>query len=118
VKSLTFSLFALSLILTSTLARSQDDSQQTLDRSRTQIQPVGRLEVAKHQLHLDPPIGPQAQKLDPMRLRQEADELSNLAQSVPSDITQITQGKLPKDMADKLKRIEKLSKHLRGELTP
>jgi hypothetical protein len=88
------------------------------DQSRGQAQPVGRIELAKHPLQLDPPVGPQAQKLDPVKLRQEADELSSLAQSVPSDIVQVSQGKLPKDMAEKLKRIEKLSKHLRGELTP
>jgi hypothetical protein len=118
VKSLAFPLFALSLLLTSTLARAQDDSQQPIDRSRALIQPIGRVEAAKHPLQLDPPVGPQTQKLDAVKLNQEADELSRLAQSVPADIAQLSQGKLPKDMADKLKRIEKLSKHLRGELTP
>ena len=44
--------------------------------------------------------------------------MSNLAQSIPADIAQTLQGKLPKDMANKLKRIEKLSKHLRTELAP
>jgi hypothetical protein len=33
-------------------------------------------------------------------------------------LDQLSQGKLPKDFAEKLKRIEKLSKHLRGELAP
>jgi hypothetical protein len=78
----------------------------------------GNLEIAKHPLQLEPPVGPQTQKLDPARLRQEADELSRLAQSLPADIGQVTQGKLPQDVAEKLKRIEKLSKRLRSELTP
>jgi len=79
---------------------------------------LGKMEIAKHPLVLEPPIGPQPQKLDPVKLREEADELAKLADSMPSDVAQILQGKLPKDTADKLKRIEKLSKHLRGQLTP
>jgi len=79
--------------------------------------PPGRIEAAKHPLVLEPPLGPQSQKLDAAKIHQEADELAKLAQSVPADIDQIAQGKLPNDFADKLKRIEKLSKHMRGELT-
>jgi hypothetical protein len=79
---------------------------------------LGKLEMAKHPLELEAPTGPQAQKLDAEKIRGEADELAKLANSMPSDIAQILQGKLPKDTADKLKRIEKLSKHLRGELNP
>lgn len=78
----------------------------------------GKLEIAKHPLILERPIGPQPQKLDPVKLRQEAAELAKLAQSVPGDIDQVTRGTLPKDAADKLKRIEKLSRRLRGELAP
>ena len=51
-------------------------------------------------------------------LQHEAEELAQLAQSIPAEIKQVNQGVLPKDLSDKLKRIEKLSKHLRGELTP
>ena len=78
----------------------------------------GKIEVAQHPLELEPPIGAQAQKLDAVKLRQQADELSSLAQTVPADIHQLTQGKLPRGMVDKLKRIEKLSKNLRSELAP
>jgi hypothetical protein len=81
-------------------------------------EPVGKLEMAKHPLELEPPAGPQPQKIDAEKIRSEVDELAKLADSMPSDIAQILQGKLPKDTADKLKRIEKLSKHLRGELNP
>jgi hypothetical protein len=89
--------------------------------SRSQKSPPetpGKMEVAQHQLQLDPPTGPQERKIDTARIRQEGDEISNLAQSLPADIAQTLQGKLPKDMADKLRRIEKLSKHLRTELAP
>jgi len=43
--------------------------------------------------------------------------LAELAQSVPADVIQIEQGKSPKDADDRLKRIEKISQQLRGELT-
>jgi hypothetical protein len=91
----------------------------TLSATAQKSAPVtpGKLEVEAHQLVLDAPADSQAQKPDPQKLRQEANELSNLAQSLPADVSQAVQGKLPKDMAEKLKRIEKLSKHLRSELT-
>jgi hypothetical protein len=104
-------------LLVPPFAASQD-APPVPDQSRGQAQPIGRIEVAKHPLQLEPPVGPQTQKLDPAKLRQEADELASLAQSVPADIAQVSQGKLPTNIAEKLKRIEKLSKHLRGELTP
>ena len=53
-----------------------------------------------------------------MKLDEEAEELARLAQSVPEDVGQIAQGKISKDFIEKLKRIEKLSKRLRGELVP
>jgi len=53
----------------------------------------------------------------PQQLQREADELVGLAQSVPSQIQQVQRGVLPKELIDKLKRIEKLSKQLRSELS-
>jgi hypothetical protein len=44
--------------------------------------------------------------------------LAALAQSVPPDIDQTAKGILPKDLGQKLKRIEKLAKQLRGQLSP
>jgi len=79
---------------------------------------IGKQEVEKHQMVLEPPPPLQAQKLDPAKLREEADELAKLAQLVPQDMGQITQGKMPKDAINRLKRIEKISKQLRSELTP
>jgi hypothetical protein len=99
-------------------AEPQQDAPLPGERSRELIQPVGRVEAAKHQLQLDPPPPLQAQKLSFAAVRTEADELSKLAQSLPQDIEQIARGKMPKDTAEKLKRIEKLSKQLRGQLNP
>jgi hypothetical protein len=51
-------------------------------------------------------------------LQQEAGELAQLAQSIPAEVEQVNHGVLPKDLSNKLKRIEKLSKRLRNDLTP
>jgi len=67
------------------------------------------------QQSIPPPSAPRS-VIDPVRLRQDADELALLAQSIPPDVDRINRGLLPKDLVDKLKRIEKLSKRLRGEL--
>src|SRR5581483_5869992 len=56
-------------------------------------------------------------RVDTVRLQREAKELSDLAQSVPVDVDSVSRGMLPKDLSDKLKRIEKLSKQLRGEIS-
>jgi hypothetical protein len=58
------------------------------------------------------------QRVDTVQLQREARELSELAQTIPVDMQHINQGLLPKDTVEKLKRIEKLSKRLRGELNP
>jgi len=55
---------------------------------------------------------------DPVQLQREAKELLELSQSLQPDVASVSHGLLPKDTLDKLKRIEKLAKHLRGELNP
>jgi hypothetical protein len=55
--------------------------------------------------------------IDPAKLRRDADELATLAQSVPTEVDQTTKGVLPKDLNDKLKRIEKLAKQLRSRIS-
>lgn len=57
-------------------------------------------------------------RVDTVQLQREARELSDLAGSLPADIERVNHGLFPKDTIDKLKRIEKLSKHLRGEISP
>lgn len=61
---------------------------------------------------------PHTRQTDSVQLQRDARELSDLAKSIPPDIEHVNQGLLPKDTIEKLKRIEKLSKHLRSELTP
>lgn len=57
-------------------------------------------------------------RIDADQVQRDAQELLDLTQSLQPDIASVNQGLLPKKALDKLKRIEKLSKHLRSELTP
>jgi hypothetical protein len=66
---------------------------------------------------IPPPVMQRSHK-DYAKLGHEADELSKIAQTIPSDVDQAAKGVFPKDMIEKLKQIEKLSKHLRSELNP
>jgi len=67
----------------------------------------------------EPVIMPQQQtKADPAKLQREAQELLELSQLLQPDIESVNHGILPRDTVEKLKRIEKVAKHLRGELTP
>jgi hypothetical protein len=73
------------------------------------------------------PLDPQApakqpsapsRRLDLAQLQRDADELARTAQTIPSDVASVRRGMLPKDVIEKLKQIEKLSKRLRTELNP
>jgi hypothetical protein len=65
----------------------------------------------------EPPKLPQ-RHIDLVKLQQEADDLARTAQTIPTDVAGVRKGMLPKDVIAKLKRIEKLSKRLRSELSP
>ena len=56
--------------------------------------------------------------IDLVQLQKEADDLARTAQTIPVDVANVRRGVLPKDTLQKLKQIEKLSKHLRSELNP
>jgi len=56
--------------------------------------------------------------VDPAELQNQADELARTAQTIPADVASVRKGMLPKDVIEKLKQIEKLSKRLRAELNP
>jgi hypothetical protein len=100
------------LFLVLTLFAIPLSSQKGLD------EPPAKLEVAKHPLILERPIGPQPQKINFAQLQQDAFDLAQIAHSITNDVDQEAQGKLAKDLPEKLKRIEKLSKHLRNQITP
>lgn len=48
----------------------------------------------------------------------DAEELSALSASVQSDLQQLRKGLLAKDLGEKLKKMEKLSKKLRRDMEP
>jgi len=72
---------------------------------------------AQSQKEMPPPLNQRA-SIYPAKLKHDADELAALAQSIPPEVDQTTKGILPKDLIEKLKRIEKLAKQLRSQLTP
>jgi hypothetical protein len=62
---------------------------------------------------------PQAKaRTDPDQLQREGLELLELSQTLQADIDSVNRGLHPKDVVDKLKRIQKLAKHMRGEIEP
>ena len=56
--------------------------------------------------------------IDYAQVQREAEELARIAQTIPADTASARKGILPKDVLEKLKQIEKLSKKLRTELNP
>lgn len=83
------------------------------------VRPAGQHQAdnaeAQFEKGIPPPVH-QPQKVDLTKVRENANELANLAQSVPTDVEQTTRGILPKDLNAKLKRIEKLAKQLRSQI--
>jgi phage terminase Nu1 subunit (DNA packaging protein) len=87
--------------------------------SAQRTRPAGQHEADKAEAQFEksvPPPARQPQTTDLAKLRQNADELANLAQSIPPDVDQTTKGILPKELDQKLRRIEKLAKQLRSEI--
>jgi hypothetical protein len=65
-----------------------------------------------------PPPAHQQSSVDFAKLKSDADQLIVLSQSIHSGVDDVQKGMLPKDLIEKLKQVEKLSKRLRSELTP
>jgi hypothetical protein len=55
-------------------------------------------------------------QVDPIELQREAKQIVDVSQSLRSDIADVNRGVLTNEMIEKLKRIEKLSKQLRGQI--
>lgn len=54
--------------------------------------------------------------VDVTELKTKANELVTMSQALSAQLDQIGNGKYPKDLIDNLKKIEKLSKHIRSEV--
>jgi hypothetical protein len=70
------------------------------------------IEVEKHASAED-----RMARANSLQLQKDAKELAGLCASVSDDMDHVRQGLLSKDSLDKLKRLEKLSKRVREELT-
>jgi hypothetical protein len=74
----------------------------------------------EHRLPMDQPEQVQphagARRTDAAQIKRDAAELAKLAGEIPPAVEQANKGILSKDLNDRLKRIEKLSKQLRREL--
>jgi hypothetical protein len=82
--------------------------------------PQGIREADKAEANFEKNIPPPqiTNRRPPVDLKQRAQELSALAQSIPADVDLTAHGILPKEVISKLKKIEKLSKQIRTELAP
>ncbi len=67
---------------------------------------------------VEPPLEARNHQINIDQVNAETQELRRLADGLPLQIDQVTKGQMPKDLAENLKRIEKLAKHLRSEITP
>jgi len=67
---------------------------------------------------IEAPLPSKPKQLNVKQLREEAAELSQLSVDIPQGIEYVAKGQIPKDLNDQLKRIEKLAKHIRGEICP
>jgi hypothetical protein len=83
--------------------------------------PPGLQQADQAEQQADKDMGPPAlaqSRVDFAKLNHDAEELAKIAQTIPVDVSSIQKGLLPKDTVEKLKQIEKLSKHLRSQIQP
>lgn len=58
----------------------------------------------------------QAARPNYQQVQREANQLAALAHDLPAEVSQLRKGNRPQDLDQKLKQIDKLSKHLRSDL--
>ena len=66
----------------------------------------------------EPPRDLDSRALKLQAIHQDAQNLSTLSAQLQADLQQLQQGLLAKDLAQNLKKVEKLSKKLRQEVAP
>jgi hypothetical protein len=99
-------LLSASLACAQGAARNGNTGQRQADRAEDQFEKTV------------PPPTRQQSSVDFAKVKNDADELVILSQSIHSGIDDVGKGMLPKDLIEKLKQMEKLSKRLRNELAP
>ena len=93
-------------------AQSQGEAAKPSGGAQTEFE-IARAQVNQR----DVSSGQHLQEADLAKLRSDADELAMLAQSIPVDVDQTTRGILPKDLDQRLKKIQKLAKQLRSRIS-
>lgn len=78
--------------------------------------PPASMDPDKKDVPADNPTLPR--HMDLAQLQKEANDLAMTAQTIPADVANVRKGVMPKDVLQKLKQIEKMSKHLRSQLNP
>jgi hypothetical protein len=89
-------------------------------QGRSMPVPAGVRQADAQQVQFEKDSVPPTYQVSPTdlaKLKRDADELASLSQSVPADIDQTTRGMFPKDLDQKLKKIEKLAKQLRSQVS-
>jgi hypothetical protein len=85
------------------------------------IPPDGQLQAEQAERQFEKSVPPpihQRPSVDFAKVKSDAEELVILSHAIDSGIDNVGKGMLPKDLIDKLKQMEKLSKRLRSELAP
>jgi hypothetical protein len=103
-------LVCLLLILLAVPVISQSNSPQ---QTRNRIQSFNKDKEMRREA--TPELDTKAVQLE--AIHHDAADLSTLSTSLQSDLEQLQKGMLAKDLAEKLKKIEKLSKKLRQEMS-
>jgi len=92
---------------------------QILPQATPHPRPPG---IADGQKQIDKPLEPPPEvrnrQVNIDQVNAETQELQRLADALPPQIDQVTKGQMPKDLPENLKRIERLAKHLRSEVSP
>ena len=103
--------FALVVLLCGSLAAQspQSESDAAIQREQTRARALAAEITA-------PPRAAPTPRVNVAQLRHDAEELARLERTIQAEITEAQRGAVPKDLSTNLKKIEKLSKRLRGEL--
>ena len=89
-------------------------SQQQNIAAQDQTWVWGRAKI----MNADPIPQLDAEAIRRRAIHDDAAELSTLSTALQTDLLQLQKGVLPKDLAQDLKKVEKLSKKLRQEVAP
>ena len=96
-------------LCTQTVGQSVPPGAPTPHANEIPVEIVPHMPIGSQRAHTNP-------RVDPQELRREASQVLELSKSIQSDLESVSRGLLPKDTIDKLKKIEKLSKHLRNQI--